>query len=134
MATFGAASRSETWAADALNAVDELVAMTEAWREERRASGERPLEIGFAVATGPVIFGAVGDPERLEYTVIGNAVNLAAKLEKHNKAAGVVALTTEWAYEEARAQGYESPRRRRVLKKAEVVGVERPVNLMVLAP
>ena len=134
MATFGAASRSETWAADALNAVDELVAMTEAWREERRAAGERPLEIGFAVATGPVVFGAVGDPKRLEYTVIGNAVNLAAKLEKHNKVAGAAALTTEWAYEEAHSQGYEPPRRRPVLEKAEVVGVEQPINLIVLAP
>lgn len=134
MATFGAASRSETWAADALSAVDELVAVTEAWQEDRRAVGARPLEIGFAVATGPVIFGAVGDPKRLEYTVIGDAVNLAAKLEKHNKAAGVVALTTEQAYGTARAQGYVSPRQRHVLEKAAVGGVEQPMNLVILAP
>ena len=134
MATFGAASRSETWAADALSTVDELVAVTEAWQEDRRTAGARPLEIGFAVATGPVIFGAVGDPKRLEYTVIGDAVNLAAKLEKHNKAAGVVALTTEQAYEAARAQGYVSPRRRHVLEKAAVGGVEQPMNLVILAP
>ena len=134
MATFGAATRSETWAADALRAVDDLVAAAEAWREERRAAGALPLDIGFAVATGPVIFGAVGDPRRLEYTVIGDAVNLAAKLEKHNKEAGAVALTTEWAYEEARTQGYAPPARRRVLAKSAVGGVEAPVSLVVLAP
>ena len=134
MATFGAATRSETWAADALRAVDDLVAAAEAWREERRAAGALPLDIGFAVATGPVIFGAVGDPRRLEYTVIGDAVNLAAKLEKHNKEVGAVALTTEWAYEEARTQGYAPPARRRVLAKSAVGGVEAPVSLVVLAP
>ena len=134
MATFGAATRSETWAADALRAVDDLVAAAAAWREERRAAGALPLDIGFAVATGPVIFGAVGDPRRLEYTVIGDAVNLAAKLEKHNKEVGAVALTTEWAYEEARTQGYAPPARRRVLAKSAVGGVEAPVSLVVLAP
>ena len=41
MATFGAATRSETWAADALRAVDDLVAAAAAWREERRAAGTR---------------------------------------------------------------------------------------------
>ena len=134
MATFGAATRSETWAADALRAVDDLVAAAAAWREERRAADALPLEIGFAVATGPVIFGAVGDPRRLEYTVIGDAVNLAAKLEKHNKEVGAVALTTEWAYEEARSQGYAPPARRRVLKRTPIAGVEPPVSLVVLAP
>jgi len=134
MATFGAVSRSETWAADALNAVDELVAVAEAWQEDRRATGAQPLEIGFAVATGPVIFGAVGDARRLEYTVIGDPVNLAAKLEKHNKVAGAVALTTKWAYEEARSQGYVPPRQRRTIERAAVGGVARPVTLVVLAP
>ncbi|MBM3584698.1 MAG: hypothetical protein FJX36_09825 [Alphaproteobacteria bacterium] len=38
---------------------------------------------GLAVAAGPFIFGAIGDETRLEYTVLGNTVNTAAKLEKH---------------------------------------------------
>jgi adenylate cyclase len=40
------------------------------------------------VAAGRVVFATLGRVGRLEYTVIGEAVNFAAKLEKHNKAEG----------------------------------------------
>jgi len=132
MATFGAAPKSLIGAADALRAVDELIVVSKRGQKERRDSRLRPLEVGFAVATGPVIFGAVGDPNRLENTVFGDAVNLAAKLEKHNKVAGAVALPTSDAYREARAQGYEPPRERRELNEANIADVEQPVGLIVL--
>jgi adenylate cyclase len=45
------------------------------------------------VATGSVMFGTIGDESRLEYTVIGEPVNLAAKLEKHMKVERVRACT-----------------------------------------
>ena len=133
MATFGAAPESDTWAADVLRTVDELVSVAKAWRDERTVSGQQPLHIGFATATGPVVFGAVGDPGRLEYTVIGDAVNLAAKLEKHNKTAGVVALTTSETFETARRQGYAPPQARRKLSRSSVTGVDGPTDLVVLA-
>jgi adenylate cyclase len=61
-----------------------------------------------------VIFGAVGDDTRLEYTVIGEPVNLAAKLDKHNKKSGTHALATQDAFAIALAQGYRPrPRGRR---------------------
>ena len=116
-----------------MRAVDELIFVTEAWREERRSAGQPPLDIGFAVATGPVVFGAVGDPNRREYTVIGDAVSLAAKLEKHNKIAGVAAITTAEAFATARSQGYVPPQPRRSLEKSDVGGVEFATDLIVLA-
>ena len=43
--------------------------------------GLPPVAIGMAVASGQILFGTVGAGGRLEYTVIGDAVNLAAELE-----------------------------------------------------
>ena len=85
LASFGAVAASTTAAADALRAADAVLAAADRWADERRAAGLSPLSVGLAVASGRVVFGAVGDGERLELTVIGDAVNFAAKLEKHNK-------------------------------------------------
>ena len=133
MATFGAALPSDTFAADALRAIDDMVGEAEAWNGERRASGKPEAAINWAVAAGSVVFGAVGDESRLEYTVIGDAANLAAKLEKHNKAEGSLALTTRESFSLALAQGYEPPARRDELDQRRVQGVEEPEDLVVLA-
>lgn len=45
------------------------------------ASGSRPLELRVGVAAGPLVHGNMGSPARLEHTVIGATVNLAARLE-----------------------------------------------------
>ena len=133
MATFGAAVPSDTYAADAVRAVDEVLEIMTAWNEERVAAGLAPVPVNAAVATGELIFGAVGDEQRLEYTVIGAPVNLAAKLEKHAKAERVRALVTDAAYQEALRQGYE-PKSAHELRRARVVdGVDGPVDLVVVA-
>ena len=112
MATFGAVEQSDTYAADAMRAIDDIMRISDEWAAERRARGVPPLAINASVAAGPIVFGAIGDEERLEYTVIGASVNLSAKLEKHNKELGVRALTTEYAYQTALEQGYEDQRSR----------------------
>jgi adenylate cyclase len=130
LASFGAVAPDAAHAANALRAVDDILAAVDAWRAARRAAGQAAPDVGGGLATGPVLFGIIGDAQRLEYTVIGDAVNLAAKLEKHNKAEHTRALTTRAAYDAARAQGYAEPRPPRPARR--VGGVAEPVDLVVL--
>lgn len=61
----------------------------------RRAQGEPALSVGVGVHAGPMTLGIVGDEERLEGTVIADAVNLASRLEGLCKGFGVRVVTTE---------------------------------------
>lgn len=133
MAIFGASVTTDTYAADALRAVDHILAAADEWNAGRKAAGKPALGIGVGLASGRIIFGAVGDTTRLEYTVIGETVNLAAKLEKHNKAEGVRAMTTVAAFELVRAQGYEPPAEPVRRDGRTIEGVDAPVDVMVLA-
>ena len=133
MATFGATRPSETPTADALRAVDAIARATEDWCRRRAESGLPAPAVGAAVAAGPVVFGAVGDDTRLEYTVIGAAVNLSAKLEKHTKAERVRALTDAETYRAAVAQGYRPNREPERRDARAVLGLDDPIDLVVLA-
>lgn len=133
LASFGVVRPSPTYAADAVRAADALAEAGAAWTAERAVRNEPALAVNAAVAIGPIVAGAVGDGQRLEYTVIGDAVNLAAKLEKHNKAVGAAALATAAAYAAAVEQGLRRAPPERIAG-ARVEGVEEPVDLVILAP
>ena len=131
MATFGAAMDSETYSADALRSADAIVEACAIWRGEREAGGLQDMNINVSVAEGPIVFGAVGGENRLEYTVIGSAVNLSAKLEKFNKDLGVRAVTTKAAYDKALAQGY-APQQDCEERSEEIPGVAERHPVVVL--
>jgi adenylate cyclase len=103
------------------------------WVEEQQREGRPPLAVNGAVASGRIIAGAVGDETRLEYTVIGDAVNLSAKLEKQNKVIGCRALVLKETYDAAIAQGYRPMAEHRAMPQVDVLGVAAPVDLVAVA-
>ncbi|MGF1631935.1 MAG: adenylate/guanylate cyclase domain-containing protein [Kiloniellaceae bacterium] len=133
MATFGAVRPSDRQAADALDALEAVMAEAASWQRDREGQGRHCPQVNGAVATGRVLFGAVGDDTRLEYTVIGDAVNLAAKLEKHNKELGARALCDRASYERALAQGFTPATENRHLAAVQVAGLGEPIDLVVIA-
>lgn len=133
MATFGAVSPSSSFAADALCALEAIVSDARHWaRQFPERSAFRPIVNG-AVASGNILFGAVGSAVRLEYTVIGNAVNLSAKLEKANKTLGAAALCDARTYGLALQQGYRPAKTPRRVNDAPIDGLAAPIDLVVLA-
>ena len=76
--------------AHARNAVLAALEMRAATRT--LAAGPGPLECRIGIGTGPVVAGAVGASGRLSYTVYGDAVNLAARLEALNRELGTAVL------------------------------------------
>jgi len=134
MATFGAGMPSDSYAADALRALEAVLAACREWRQSREAAGRPCPPVNGSVATGRVLFGAVGDETRLEYTVIGDAVNRAAKLESHNKVLKVNAVTDQESFDLAITQGYSPAAENKRLPECEVAGIGHPVDLVVLVP
>ncbi|MBM9548739.1 adenylate/guanylate cyclase domain-containing protein [Leptospira sp. 201903074] len=85
MVTFGTPLPTKE---DATNATRAGVAMLQAlslWNENRKKTGEQPISIRIGIHYGPVIVGNVGVEKRLEYTVIGDTVNAASRLESLGK-------------------------------------------------
>jgi adenylate cyclase len=81
MAVFGAPTRH---ADDPLRAVRTAVAMQRALvelNEERDRRGAEAIYIGIGIATGDVVAGNIGSEKRMEYSVIGDEVNLAARIQ-----------------------------------------------------
>lgn len=131
LVSYGAAAVTGREAAQAVEAVPALLETMEAWAAERSAAGLPALSVRVAMAAGDVVYGVMGHADRLEFTVIGDAVNQAAKLEKHAKSEGARVIATRDLLVRAAAQGARvSPLRN--CPGAAVEGLSAPVDLVVL--
>jgi adenylate cyclase len=88
---------------DAANAVRSAVAqqtIIEQLSDKWQAAGKKPFTVGMGINTGPVVMGNLGATSRMNYTVIGDDVNIAARL--YNVATGGQIVISETTYEEVR--------------------------------
>ena len=102
LATFNVPISNEHHAENAIRAAQEMLTCV-----AEIAFSNQPLSIRIGINTGPVVAGAIGAEGRLNYTVHGDAVNLAARLESLNKEYGTclmvsgntVALAREFTFQ-----------------------------------
>lgn len=95
MVVFGLVDPADGDAAAALDCADRILCDMAAWNRQRRTGGLEPVEVGIGVHWGGLFAGAIGDESRLEYTVLGDTVNVAARLEELTKSAGWPLITSK---------------------------------------
>jgi adenylate cyclase len=108
-------------------AVQTTISMIEelrVWNAERAANGKKAVDIGIGLNTDNVVSGNIGSPRRMDYTIIGDGVNLASRLESACKQYGARILISEMTYKRLKGTYRVREVDRVVVKgKTEAVGV-----------
>jgi len=128
MALFGAPVAEPRHAACACRAAIEMVRALQPLRESWRARGIPSIDIGVGINTGPMVVGNMGSASRFNYTVVGDAVNLASRIEHLNKEYGTSILLSEYTYEPVK----DEFRAAREVDMVRVRGRAQPVRLYEL--
>ena len=102
MAVFGLPVAEEDDEDRALRAGIAMIESLWAWNAERAERGEPLLDMGVGLNTDSVVAGNIGSPKRMDYTIIGDGVNLAARLESACKRYGARILLSELTHAKLR--------------------------------
>jgi adenylate cyclase len=95
MATFGTPSGAPDDALRAVRAGIEMERALVSYNASRKERGLFTIRHGIGIHYGPALVGNIGTPERLEYTVLGDSVNVASRIEQSCKATGESLLFSE---------------------------------------
>lgn len=107
MATIGIDDDKIQFSRKSIEAAEAVLMDRQKWQKEEPILAEAGIKkIGIGIACGTVAFGAVGQGDRLEMTVIGSPVNTSAKLEKHNKVLHSDCIISRKTWDNAIKDGY----------------------------
>src|ERR671912_254858 len=106
MATFGSVGLQPDAPARALACAFELQQEIERWSRKRSARGANPLRLSIGIHCGPVTVGNLGGRERVEFTVVGDVVNVASRLEEITRAVGGSIIASEDCIQAAGGSGW----------------------------
>ncbi|MEW5821546.1 MAG: adenylate/guanylate cyclase domain-containing protein, partial [Cyanobacteriota bacterium] len=102
MAFFGAPVYSKDHAFQGVKAAIEMMEMLDTLNEKWSRQGRRMINIGIGLNTGSALIGNFGSPRLMDYTVIGDTVNLASRLESLNKEENTNILISAFTYQEVK--------------------------------
>jgi adenylate cyclase len=109
MATFGSLQEESDAAARAITCAFDLLAEIERWNTKRGARQAERLSIAIGVHFGPVVVGNLGSENRLEFTVVGDVVNVASRLEEATRELGWALVVSDACVRAALPEGGSSP-------------------------
>ena len=124
MAVFGAPIPSDQDAENSVRAAIDMLRALDRLNQQRAQVGDPSIKIGIGLNTGEVLSGNIGSNKRMDYTVIGDAVNLAARLESATKSFGAQLLISEFT-----ANGIQRSHPLREVDLLRVKGKLKPVRV-----
>jgi adenylate cyclase len=128
MAIWGAPLDIENHAQLAIETAQEMEVELAKLNKELKADGLMELGVGIGINTGDAVVGNMGSNQRFDYTVLGDSVNLAARLEAQTKEYGVFFMFTEHTLKQVtNIKGY-----RVLLDKIAVKGQTEPVKIYTI--
>jgi adenylate cyclase len=124
MAAFGIPVGHEDDADRAVRSAIAMIKTLEAWNRQRQAEGKPPVHIGVGLNTDVVVAGNIGSRKRMDYTIIGDGVNLASRLESACKQYGAKILVSEFTVNKL-----QGTYRKREIDRVVVKGKSAPVGV-----
>lgn len=129
MAFWGAPVRSQDHATQAVSAARAMLEVLRQINADNAAQGLPAIGLGIGINTGPMLVGDMGSDIRRSYTVIGDTVNLASRLESLTRVYGVDIVVGELTRKQAQGMAWQEVDKVTVKGKDEIVTIFTPLGL-----